>query len=407
MKKVIEVVASLAVGGAERVALEVAAGLATRHAGDWRAELCVVGPEQAAMTGFERSIQAEAEKRGVPVHRVTFSSPIDRAARRRLRDFLIGEAVDLVHIHNRPRDWQVAALGWMVGVPTLYTIHKPYVHDSARARLLYTLLGFVAPQVVCVSHTVARQAHRVEHLPLGKIRVIYNGIRLDVFHPLSPEQRMAKRAELGWESGRFVWLCVARLHEQKAQKFLLDAMARLPSSSRAQLMLAGEGPLEVELKSQAARLGLDDRVRFLGPRFDVPELLGAADGYACSSREEGHPLSLLEAMACGLPIVAPRLPAIEEIAIDGVPVFFGPKVEGLAVSHDPQQLADALLSVERNPEDARLRARDARDHVANKFSLDAMIDRHAVLYDEILSTASQRHSRVLRQIASWAEKLLV
>jgi glycosyltransferase involved in cell wall biosynthesis len=267
--------------------------------------------------------------------------------------------------------------------------------------MLYTALGLVAPRVICVSNAVFQQAHKVESLRARKAEVIYNGIRLELYRPLSPEQRASKRAEMSWHDDRFVWICAARLDAQKAHKYLLEAMARLPTTSRAQLMLAGEGPLDATLRAQVTHLGLADRVLFLGPRSDVPALLGAADGYACSSREEGHPLSLLEAMGCELRIVAPRLPSIEEIATVDSPIFFGPKVDGFAESHDPQQLADALYAVECAPETPALRPSSAREHVASKFSLDSMIDRHAALYDEVLGSPRSKGLRMLRRLASW------
>lgn len=408
MRKVVEVVGSLAVGGAERVALEVAAGLGRRHPQQWRAELLVAGPiEEAATTSFEKSIKSEAEKRGVPVHHVNFASVKDREARRRLRDFLVENAVDLVHVHNRPQDWQVVALCRMIGVPVIYTVHLPYTYEKLQQKLLYAATGMAVPRVICVSKAVARQVRDEERVPIEKIRVIYNGIRMELFTPPTAEARAAKRRELGWGDD-FIWFFAARLHEQKGHEFLLEAFARMPGTSR--LMLAGEGPLEQPLKAQCTRLGLDGRVTFLGPRRDVPALLGAADGFACSSRQEGHPLSLLEAMACELPVVAPRLPSIEEIAMEGIPVFFGPSVTGWADKHDPQQLADALVSVEKDPGKARAAARAAREHVATQYSLDAMIDAHAAEYADVLDRPSGTPPIVrvaARRARSWAERFLV
>ena len=407
MKKVVEVVGSLAVGGAERVALEVAAGLGRRYGEEWRAELWVLGPADLEATRFERSIETEAEKRGVPVRRLVFPSLRDRAARARLGEALRDEAVDLVHVHNRPQDWQVVALCRALGVPVVYTVHLSYPHQRLSTRLLYGAVSRAVPRVVCVSQAVARHVQNVEYVDAGKVRVIYNGIRMDVFAPASAESRAAKRAALGWGDDRFVWLYAARLSEQKGHEYLLQAMARLPSSSRALLALAGNGPREQELKALAAQLSLGERVSFLGARSDVSELLGAADAFASSSRQEGHPLSLLEAMACELPVVAPRLAPIEEIALDGAPVFFGPPIEGWAESHDPQLMAEALLSVELDSRRGRPVAGAMRAHVGDKFSLDVMIDRHAALYGEIVGQAgSRRLGDLSGTLTTWAGKLL-
>jgi glycosyltransferase involved in cell wall biosynthesis len=379
-RKVVEVVGSLAVGGAERVALEVAAGLASRG---WRTEMLIAGPEDPN-TQFQKSIAVEAEKRGVPVHHVPFTSLRDLGSLRRLGRWLRDSRVGLVHVHNRPQDWQVVALCRALRIPVLYTVHLPYTFDRLRQRVLYVAIGRAVPTVVCVSKAVARQVRELELVPEKKLRVIYNGIRMDVFTPPSAEARARTRAELGWTDADFGWVMAARLHEQKGHQYLLDAIARLPADSRARFALAGEGPLEAQLKEQAARLNLGDRVKFLGPRRDVPALLGAADGYACSSMQEGHPLSLLEAMAVEIPVVAPRLPSIEEIAMDGTPVFYGASITGWATSHDPAAMAEAFLHVERDPAAAKARARAARAHVAQKYSLDAMLGDHEAVYRAIL-----------------------
>lgn len=381
-QKVFEVVGSLAVGGAERVAIEVAAGLTERG---WRPELVVVGPpESDTSTPYAKSVGAEAEKRGVPVRRVEFNNLRDAGSRRRFRDFLQAEKPALVHVHNRPQDWQVIAMCKMAGVPAIYSVHMAYPTPKVHLRVLYHLCGRSVPRVICVAQSVADNVVKNDRVPESKLRVIYNGIRMDVFRPPTPEARAKKRAEEGWPDDAFVWLCAARLHPQKGHTYLLDAAARLPKDSRAMILLAGEGQLESELKAQHAKLGLGDRVVFLGPRRDVPELLGAIDGFVSTSMSEGHPLSLLEAMATHAPIVAPRLPSIEEIATEGTPVFFGPKHGGWATPHDPDQVAAAMLEVEKNAETHRARARAGRAHVESTFSREAMIDGHDALYREIL-----------------------
>jgi len=380
MKKVVEVVGSLAVGGAERVALEVAAGLAERG---WRTEMLVAGPEDPD-TRFEKSIATESEKRGVPVHHVPFTGVTSTDSVRGLAKWLRANDVGIVHVHNRPQDWQVVAVCRALRIPVFYTVHLPYTHDRLRQRLLYVALGRSVKKVVCVSKAVADQVRRVELVPEKKLHVIYNGIRMDVFTPPTAQARKDGRAELGWGDDDFGWIMAARLHDQKGHSYLIDAIARLPDDSRAKFALAGDGPLEAELKAQAEKLKLDHRLQFLGPRRDVPVLLGAADGYACSSMQEGHPLSLLEAMAVELPVVAPRLPSIEEIAMDGTPVFYGPSIEGWAQSHDPDQMAEAFVKVERDAANARARAKAARSHIAEQYSLDAMLSHHEEVYDQLM-----------------------
>lgn len=385
--RVLEVVGSLAIGGAERVAIEVAAGLRERG---WETELLCATPGNGAPRGeFDRSVEEEARLRGVAVHHVPFSSVLQAEPRRRMAGFLRERRPDVVHVHNRPQDWQLVALCTALRIPVLYTVHLTYAYPRLRHRALYGACGLVVPEVVCVSRAVAESTIRDEWLRRDKARVIYNGIRMDLFRPPGPEERAGARRALGWSDEDFVWICAARLMEQKGHRFLVDAMARLPPESRARLALAGDGVLREQLEAQAARLGIARRIQFLGARRDVPALLGAADGFATASLQEGHPLALLEAMAEALPVVAPRLPSVTEIATEGVPLFYGPPKSGCAGSHDPGEIAAALLEVERDRDRHRKLARAARDHVASRYSRDAMIDAHAAIYEETLARASR------------------
>jgi glycosyltransferase involved in cell wall biosynthesis len=101
--------------------------------------------------------------------------------------------------------------------------------------------------------------------------------------------------------------------------------------------------------------------------------------------QEGHPLSLLEAMAVELPVVAPRLQSIVEIATEGSPLLYGPPIEGWGTSHDPEDVAGALWAVEQAREVHREKARAARAHVGRTFSREAMIDAHEALYEQVLA----------------------
>jgi glycosyltransferase involved in cell wall biosynthesis len=328
----------------------------------------------------------------VTVHRVPFTGITDGPGRARMARFLVDSGAQLLHVHNRPQDWQIVTLAALLGIPAIYTVHSPYAKTKAIHRLIYGAVGRWVPRVICVSRTVADQTLKMHHLPEGGLQVIYNGIRMDLFVPpvAGDQARDRLRAEMGFTGDSFGWVCCARLADLKGQGFLLDAMAALPQRSRSRLALAGDGPLEASLKDQAARLGLGERVRFLGSRRDVPALLAAADGYACASQVEGHPLSLLEAMATMRPVVAPRLPAIREIATDGAPLLYGPTIEGKAETHDPAEIAAALLQVEDAPERYAAYARASREHVSRTYSREVMLDRHEEVYRSILGDRARR-----------------
>lgn len=374
---IVQVVSSLSAGGAERVALEIAARLPREH---FRCELLCAGPGDEGRNPFENPLEVEAARRRVPVRKVRFTSIRDAKGRGEVVRYLHESGAALVHVHNRPTDWQVLALARLVGVKGLYTRHLPYKDLSGRQKLLYATAARLAPAVVAVSEPVRRHLVETEHAPAKKVQVIANGIDLQKFAPLSKDQRAAVRAELGIGQDAFVWICAARLAEQKGHGVLLGALAQLPENPQRHILLAGEGPLRKDLESRAHALGISDRVHFLGARADVPALLGASDAYVCASLSEGHPLSVLEALAMDLPTVAPRLASITAVGAENFLGLFGPEHGAWARRHDPAQLVAAMQAVESRggPQEG------ARAFIATHFSIDRMISAHEALYREIL-----------------------
>lgn len=182
--------------------------------------------------------------------------------------------------------------------------------------------------------------------------------------------RAAVRASLGVAAGTPVVLCLARLEPQKRHDVLLDAWALLDSD--AVLWLAGDGSLRAELESRHE--DVSGRIRFLGTREDVPDLLAAADVTVLTSDWEGLPLAVLESMAAGRPVVATEVGGVGEVLSGGAGVLVPPG--------DPLAVAKAL--------DALLRDESARDSLADEGlrTIQREYDPHAVMkaYDELLRT---------------------
>lgn len=377
--RILQVTGPLLAGGAERVALEIAAGLRARG---WACEMATIAERETAL---DEPLREEAEQRDVIVHRLVLPSIRDGRAVRSLLGFLRDNEYELLHAHNRPRDWQSVALGKLAGVTSLYTRHLPYRDLSRSQRVLYLTAARTAARVVAVSETVASHLRRVEKTPERRLTVIPNGVDTARFRTPSGEERAEARRRWRIDEGGFAWVVAARLAAQKGLGFLIEAFARVPPESGSRLLIAGEGPERAALERQVEASGLGERVRFLGQIRDVASLLWAGDAYACASLAEGHPVALLEAMATGLPVLAPRIPSIEEIAGARAPLFFGPRLErGWAEEHDPADLAHALEFVERegSPSDARRAA--IRVPVVARYSLEAMLDAHEALYREVL-----------------------
>jgi glycosyltransferase involved in cell wall biosynthesis len=233
-------------------------------------------------------------------------------------------------------------------------------------------------------------------VPRHRLVVIPNGVDLAPFQHAGAA-RAATRAELGIADGQFVWLAAGRLEAQKDYPTLLAALAALsavplgsagaaltaPSAGTALsapsagassarsgldhcLLIAGKGRLRHELEAAAAELGLGPRVRFLGVRSDIPELIAASDAVVLSSRFEGLPNVVMEAMAGARPVVATRVGGAPELVEDGV--------SGILVHPgDPDALASAMQQVMAAPELQR-HAMGGRGQsiVSERFGLAAM-----------------------------------
>jgi glycosyltransferase involved in cell wall biosynthesis len=247
------------------------------------------------------------------------------------------------------------------------------VNDIAplRGRITRRLAAACTGRYIAVSKGVARRLRERCSIPEEKIRLVYNGIDAE----RRPRHGTAGlRAQLAGHPDRPIVLTVARLDPQKGHRYLLAAATEVPEAVFA---LVGEGGERVALENQARTLGVAERVRFLGHRDDVPELLAACDLFVLPSLYEGLPLSVLEAMAAAKPVVA--------TAIDGTTEAVVHEVTGILVPPaDPGRLADAIRGLLTDVPLATGMGQHGRTRVSREFSLRAMIDGVTRVYDELL-----------------------
>lgn len=215
-------------------------------------------------------------------------------------------------------------------------------------------------------------------VPADKMQVIPNGLVLDRFY-IDLKERIKLRQQLGISYNEFLWLAVGRLEEQKDYPTLLDAFRLLIlKNSKAQLRIAGKGPLLDVIKQKAVDLGISERVVFLGLRRDIPALLNAADGFVLSSAWEGLPNVIMEAMAAWKPVVATNVGGVPELVEDGVSGYIVPP-------RDPEALAAAMLKMMSLSEDERKAMGQAgRAHIEANYSLDRVVDQWERLYRDLL-----------------------
>ena len=202
------------------------------------------------------------------------------------------------------------------------------------------LAGRITTQLIALSAHEKRLMIRSGIARPQQVRIVQNGVELR--QPMSPSARRAKRRELSLSPDAFVVGCVGRLVEQKGHIHLVRSARRVVDViPNAVFLIAGDGPLREELRAESARLGLADRVRFLGLRDDVRELMEVFDVFALPSLWEAMPYTILEAMAAGVPVVASSVSGLGEFVQDGK--------QGLLVPPEDQDaLAHAIVALGSN-----------------------------------------------------------
>ena len=220
-----------------------------------------------------------------------------------------------------------------------------------------------ADAVVGVSEGVSQDLERTLRLPRGSVKTIHNPVDVDHIRAAIEEPPARALADAFLSLPRPVTLNIGRLVPQKAQADLLGAFAALPERQRGSLVILGEGPLRADLTTQAARLGIADALWMPGFVANPWWFTARADVFCLSSRHEGHPRALLEALACGTPVVSTDCPHGPRETLEGV------DAARLVPVNDIDALAEALAELldERPTVDVDL-TRYRPEHIAQQYA---------------------------------------
>jgi glycosyltransferase involved in cell wall biosynthesis len=359
-----QLVLSLSPGGTERLVIEICRRLAPSvdstvccldKPGDWAPQLTSTGIPVFALDrkpGFHPSL-------AIRVGRL-----IER------------HEIEVVHCHHYS-PFVYGALATVLtrlrrSVRLVFTEHGRLsdAPPSTKRRWVNPLLARLPGQVCAVSADLKR--HMVaEGFPPDRIRVLYNGI--DPGEVPGEDERLRVRAELGILRDAYVVGTAGRLDPVKNLPALVDAHAALAQHSPgARLVIIGSGPMQAELESQARTRGIADVVHFTGYRADVRALMAACDVYVNCSTYEGVSLTILEAMAAGLPVVATRAGGNPEVVVDGE--------TGVLVPIGSPALTEELIALAGNPLRRRALGGAARQRVVRHFSIDRMVEEYSQAY---------------------------
>jgi glycosyltransferase involved in cell wall biosynthesis len=286
---------------------------------------------------------------------------------------------DLVHSHMVHSNLMARVVRLFAPVPALVqTIHNIY-EGGVHLMTGYRWTNRLADYMTIVSQTAADRFIRERIVPASMLRAIPNGVDVELFESVPAGRRESLRRELGLDR-EFVWLAVGRFEIAKDYPTMLRAFSRVRErNAQAVLLLVGRGSLQAETEALARELNLNQSVRFLGVRHDIPEIMSAADGYVMSSEWEGMPMVLLEAAAAALPIVTTDAGGNAEVVRDQQNGF-------LVRPSSPEDLAAAMLRLMQLPESER-RAMGARgrERVRSEFGLSRTVERWEQVYREVLS----------------------
>jgi glycosyltransferase involved in cell wall biosynthesis len=357
---------SFQIGGSERVSIDLALEFKRRG-------------YQVVCFAFHDSdgpMRAELERSGIrclDMNHGNFKGPL-RWPRYQwhLWRMLRTERVRALHLHHHGALVLCGIPAWLAGIPrVVMTEHGlQALRERPRARKLAAQFARYATAITVVEPEQAVYFHAELGVARDKLFCISNGVRVQA---RTEEAVMRMRRELEIPPEQFTFFYVGRLNAVKDLGTLMDAFAALPDDVRvrARLYIVGEGPERAMLETKRAALALDDKVILLGARHDVLDLLMAADAFVMSSKSEGLPMVLLEAMAAGVPCVA--------TAVGGIPALFG-KDRGLLVrAHDPGELAAAMAVLARSSEIRAQLVTNARENLAKNHTVDAIVDKYLEL----------------------------
>lgn len=276
------------------------------------------------------------------------------------------ERPQIVHTQLFGPDFWGRLAACLARVPTIVTTEQNINADQSWLREWLKKLTYkLTDGVAAISTAVKNYTIKKYRVPENKIVIIPNDV--DV---AEVESRLKIRR---LPSGKKILLTVGRLVEQKGQKYLLEAFSLLKNRDNLELWLAGDGVLRPELKAQAKKLGIERRVKFLGTRSDIPQLLAQADIFVFPSLWEGLGIAVLEAAIAKKPIVASSVDGILDIIESGKSGLLTPPA-------DSQALAAAIEFVLAHPEQAKLMAEHAYEQVKNNFDIKAVVNKYQDFY---------------------------
>lgn len=310
-------------------------------------------------------------------------------ARKTINHYLIKEAFDVVHTHlmGPDIDFLNASLKakTRVRVHTIHNVYRQFASKklldrikNIRRRIAYSKYD----HIFAVSDEVKNWAIKSKIVSSDHITTIQNGIDLSRSHTQITKDKLRKN--YGFNKDEIIAINIGSLTEQKNQKILINAMKILTGKgTNIRLLIAGKGPLRSSIVDKISALELESSVELLGCREDIPALLKASDLFIFPSLWEGLPVVLLEALACGIPVVASDIPAHRKILQEG-------RLGWLTQILNPGEIADTISFVLNNYISAEEKVIKAQKVVLENFTIERMAQSYLNSYFKIFKKKEGR-----------------
>ena len=356
--KITQILNTLDIGGLERMVVDLAVGLKNR--GHSVSVICLrtYGP-----------LQEPLEQAGIRVRALNKPEGFNFAALRTLAGWLREDGADVAHTHN-PLVHHYGAMGGRLArtgavVTTRHGLGNfPWLPKTEK---IFAWSCRFTDQVVAVCETARKYFEEQNPSLAKKLAVIYNGIPLEKFTGVPPRPR----------GGEFVFGIVGRLVPVKDHRTLIEAFRlALPRNPNIRLEILGDGPLRAELEEFARAQDTGGRIVFRGAGLDVPRFLAGLNAFVLCSVSEGLPLTILEAMAAGLPVLGTAVGGIPELIEDAQCGWVVPPSQ-------PAQLSEAMLRMAAHEQSQAMGAR-GRSRALERYSLPQMTAEYEALFERLL-----------------------
>ncbi|MCK4401029.1 GT4 family glycosyltransferase PelF [bacterium] len=363
---ILQIISTLDIGGAERQLVELVKRL---DKDKYNITVCCItrgGP-------FEEDLR----KLGIEYHILYKKFKLDFTVIFRLIHLIRRKKIDLVHTWMFTSNTWGRIAAWIAGVPVIIAEEHGAFYSSLRHQIsVDKLLLKCTDKIITVSDNLKESVERIGKIPHEKIIAIHNGIDINEFSTSINNANL--KNELKIDSECPVVGIVARLDPLKDHESFLKAAGHIVKElPEVRFLIVGDGELMGKLESLAGEIGLREKVIFAGFRQDINNILSIIDVFVLCSTSEALGIAILEAMACSKPVVATNVGGIPEVVDDG-------RTGILVPPENPQALADGIIRLLKNKEEARRMGLAGRKRVEQYFDINFTVEKTEQIYERLL-----------------------